>query len=121
MHLVAVTRQLPGLASARPLCAVWRLRGTHSLRGCAHCPRPRGPADLNDWGTSHETPYMQLHFCAPGQAVVLLPQNMREPRWLRDGFYKLREPLYQNPVAVRFRCARTPNLVSAERRTPSHC
>ncbi|PNW75519.1 hypothetical protein CHLRE_12g529850v5 [Chlamydomonas reinhardtii] len=51
------------------------------------------PANMYDYGTA-ERQYVTVHFAAPGRLYVLLPEDTAEPRWLREQFFKVREPLY---------------------------
>lgn len=91
----------PG-AGARPR------QNTHALPGAPDTPDPfdPSPADrhepgdepglprsrlffhpgcLDDWGAPPDCPYTQLHFSSAARVFVLLPSDMREPRWVRNG------------------------------------
>ncbi|KAG2453433.1 hypothetical protein HYH02_001656 [Chlamydomonas schloesseri] len=51
------------------------------------------PGNMYDYGTA-ERQYVTVHLAAPGRLYVLLPEETAEPRWLREQFFKVREPLY---------------------------
>ncbi|KXZ53094.1 hypothetical protein GPECTOR_8g85 [Gonium pectorale] len=85
-----------------PGCSLFT--GDEATLTAAHPQLPRGlhyvPANMYDWGTA-EPRYMTVHFAAPGRLFVLLPEDTVEPRWLREQFFKLREPLYGIKVCLR--------------------
>ncbi|KAG2498817.1 hypothetical protein HYH03_003010 [Edaphochlamys debaryana] len=56
-------------------------------------------ASMQDFGTADPS-FVTVHFASPGRLYVLLGEETVEPRWLRELFFKLREPVYGGRVRL---------------------